>query len=59
MARRKTIANALARGIGMEPNAARSLLDEAGIDPSRRGETLAVEEWIALARASLARCGAP
>jgi 16S rRNA (adenine1518-N6/adenine1519-N6)-dimethyltransferase len=59
MARRKTIANALARGLGMEPDAARSLLDDAGIDPSRRGETLAVVEWVALARASLARFGAP
>lgn len=54
MARRKTIANALARGLGMEPGDARRLLDETGIDPSRRGETLGVEEWVALARASLA-----
>ena len=51
--RRKTIANALARGLAMEPAAARRLLDEAGIDDSRRGETLAVEEWLALAKACL------
>ena len=51
--RRKTVANALARGLAMEPAAARRLLDEAGIDDTRRGETLAVEEWLALARASL------
>jgi 16S rRNA (adenine1518-N6/adenine1519-N6)-dimethyltransferase len=56
-ARRKTVANALARGIGMEPEAVRHLLDEARIDPARRGETLGVEEWIALARASLRQAG--
>ncbi|HLQ67167.1 MAG TPA: 16S rRNA (adenine(1518)-N(6)/adenine(1519)-N(6))-dimethyltransferase RsmA [Candidatus Limnocylindrales bacterium] len=49
--RRKTVANALARGMGVEPDAARRLLSEAGVDPGRRGETLAVEEWLNLARA--------
>jgi 16S rRNA (adenine1518-N6/adenine1519-N6)-dimethyltransferase len=48
--RRKTIANALARGIGIEPAAARRLLLAAGVDPVRRGETLGVKEWLALAR---------
>jgi 16S rRNA (adenine1518-N6/adenine1519-N6)-dimethyltransferase len=49
--RRKTVANALARGMGVEPEEARRLLIGAGIDPGRRGETLSVEEWLELARA--------
>lgn len=48
--RRKTVANALARGLGMEPAEARGLLQAAGVDPGRRGETLGVEEWLAVAR---------
>lgn len=50
--RRKTVANALARGLGMEAEDARALLLEAGVDPGRRGETLSVDEWVAVARAS-------
>ena len=49
--RRKTIANALAHGLGIEANAARALLAEAGLDPVRRGETLSVEEFVTLGRA--------
>ncbi|HEX7077139.1 MAG TPA: 16S rRNA (adenine(1518)-N(6)/adenine(1519)-N(6))-dimethyltransferase RsmA [Candidatus Eisenbacteria bacterium] len=56
--RRKTMANALARGLGLPAAAVRSLLIDAGIDPVRRGETLAPEEWIGLARAWRRR-GAP
>ncbi|MGE5179194.1 MAG: 16S rRNA (adenine(1518)-N(6)/adenine(1519)-N(6))-dimethyltransferase RsmA [Bacteroidota bacterium] len=48
--RRKTVANALAHGLGIEPAKARAMLLEAGVDPARRGETLSVPEWIALAR---------
>jgi len=49
--RRKTLANALGRALGMEGAAVRAWLDAAHVDPGRRGETLAVDEWIALAKA--------
>lgn len=48
--RRKTIANALAHGLGWTAEMARGNLSSAGIDPKRRGETLTVQEWLALAR---------
>lgn len=48
--RRKTIANSLARGLGLEAGEARALLESAEIDPGRRGETLGIDEWLALAR---------
>ena len=48
--RRKTLANALGRALGMEGTAVRAWLEAARVDPGRRGETLAVDEWIALAR---------
>lgn len=51
--RRKTVANALARGLGVEAGEAKRLLAEAKIEPSRRGETVSVAEWLALARASM------
>lgn len=53
--RRKTVANALARGLELDVEQVRRLLLEAGVDPVRRGETLSVEEWIALARAAARR----
>jgi 16S rRNA (adenine1518-N6/adenine1519-N6)-dimethyltransferase len=49
--RRKTIGNALARGLGIAGEEARGLLQAAGVDSKRRGESLAVEEWLAVARA--------
>lgn len=58
ISRRKTIANALARGMRVEPEAARRLLIEADVEPGRRGETLGVEDWLNLARA-WARAGRP
>jgi 16S rRNA (adenine1518-N6/adenine1519-N6)-dimethyltransferase len=51
MGRRKTVANALARGMDANPETVRGLLIRAGIDPVRRGETLSVDEWLELARA--------
>ncbi len=48
--RRKTLANSLARGLGLEAGEARALLASADIDPGRRGETLGIDEWLALAR---------
>ena len=47
-ARRKQLHNAIGRGLGLEPEAARSLLAQAGIDPTRRAQTLSLDEWAAL-----------
>lgn len=47
--RRKTLKNALAAsGLGIDPQTALQALDKAGIDPSRRAETLSVSEFVAL-----------
>lgn len=56
--RRKTIANALTRGLSIDVAAVRALLIEACVDPAARGETLGLEAWVALARAWRRR-GAP
>lgn len=49
--RRKQLRNALANGLGGTPDAAAALLHRAGIDATRRAETLSLEEWSALYRA--------
>jgi 16S rRNA (adenine1518-N6/adenine1519-N6)-dimethyltransferase len=46
-ARRKTLRNALQQALGAEVT--RSVLDAAGIDGQRRGETLSIEEFGGLA----------
>jgi 16S rRNA (adenine1518-N6/adenine1519-N6)-dimethyltransferase len=48
--RRKTLLNSLARGLGMTVLEARGLLASAGIDSSRRAETLGIDDWLAVAR---------
>ena len=48
---RKQLANSLAQGLGLTKEVVSSLLEEAAIDPSRRAETLTIEEWAALLRA--------
>jgi 16S rRNA (adenine1518-N6/adenine1519-N6)-dimethyltransferase len=48
---RKQLRNALALGLSIDPAAARSLLDTANIDPSRRAQTLSLDEWGCLYRA--------
>lgn len=53
--RRKTIANALAHGLEVGADEARTLLADAGLDPARRGETLSPAEFVTLARAWLRR----
>lgn len=55
--RRKTLANSLARGLGMDVAEARSFLETAGVDPGRRAETLSIDEWVGLARVYAARGG--
>jgi 16S rRNA (adenine1518-N6/adenine1519-N6)-dimethyltransferase len=48
--RRKTLANALAGGLGRERSEVDAILSAAGVDGSRRGETLGVAEFAAIAR---------
>ncbi|MNY72429.1 Ribosomal RNA small subunit methyltransferase A [compost metagenome] len=48
--RRKTLSNAL-KGAGFEQAALDAAFAATGIDPTRRGETLSLEELAALARA--------
>ncbi len=48
--RRKNLANALAAGLGIAAERARSLCDSAEVDPGRRAETLTIEEFARLAR---------
>jgi 16S rRNA (adenine1518-N6/adenine1519-N6)-dimethyltransferase len=50
--KRKQLRNALSGGLRLEPSAVDALLTQAGIDPRRRAETLALEEWGTIARAA-------
>jgi 16S rRNA (adenine1518-N6/adenine1519-N6)-dimethyltransferase len=43
--KRKTLRNALAAGLHIEPSTAEALLKHAQIDPMRRAETLSLSEW--------------
>lgn len=49
---RKQLRNALALGLSLEPEAAAALLHRAGISPQRRAQTLTIEEWAQVYRAS-------
>ena len=51
--KRKQLKNALAEGLHLTNDAVNTLLEAAAIDPRRRAETLTLEEWAALARASV------
>ena len=48
--RRKTLANALSAGLGRPADALRAAAEAAGIDPSRRAETLTMTEFAELTR---------
>jgi 16S rRNA (adenine1518-N6/adenine1519-N6)-dimethyltransferase len=48
--KRKQLKNSIGSGLGISHPDAAALLDEAGIDPTRRAETLTLEEWAALTR---------
>jgi 16S rRNA (adenine1518-N6/adenine1519-N6)-dimethyltransferase len=50
--RRKSLANALAAGLGLATERARALVAGAGIDPGRRAETLSLAEFARLAEAA-------
>ena len=43
--KRKTLRNSLSAGLSISPAGAADLLEQAGIDPQRRAETLSLEEW--------------
>jgi 16S rRNA (adenine1518-N6/adenine1519-N6)-dimethyltransferase len=43
--KRKTLRNALAGGLAWPASKAGKLLEDAGIEPSRRAETLSIPEW--------------
>jgi 16S rRNA (adenine1518-N6/adenine1519-N6)-dimethyltransferase len=43
--KRKTLRNALAGGLHLQPSTTTELLSSAGIDPMRRAETLNIGEW--------------
>jgi 16S rRNA (adenine1518-N6/adenine1519-N6)-dimethyltransferase len=47
--RRKSLANALAAGLGLATERARQLVEAAAIDPGRRAETLSLAEFARLA----------
>jgi 16S rRNA (adenine1518-N6/adenine1519-N6)-dimethyltransferase len=47
---RKQIRNSLAHSLDMPPSQVALLLEEAGIEPKRRAETLSLEEWRELFR---------
>jgi 16S rRNA (adenine1518-N6/adenine1519-N6)-dimethyltransferase len=46
--RRKTLANALAGGLGRSLDSIRQAAAQSGVDPGRRAETLTIEEFVAL-----------
>jgi 16S rRNA (adenine1518-N6/adenine1519-N6)-dimethyltransferase len=50
-ARRKQLRNGLAVGLRCSPTEAEAMLAEAGLKPSRRAQTLTLEEWSGLYRA--------
>jgi 16S rRNA (adenine1518-N6/adenine1519-N6)-dimethyltransferase len=50
---RKTLANSLSDGLKIAKPAATELLANATIDPAKRPEALAVEDWVRLFRCSI------
>ncbi len=48
--RRKQLANTLSTGLGFAKSEVAAKLQQAGIDPARRPETLTLEEWAAVER---------
>lgn len=46
--KRKTLLNSLSGGLAISKDEARALLEGAGIEPTRRAQTLALEDWHAL-----------
>jgi len=57
--RRKTINNALRGGLSCDASIITDALNQAGIDPIRRAETLGVYEFVNLTNAFITICGVP
>lgn len=55
--RRKTLLNSLTGVCGLAKENVKEVLEEAGVDPVRRAETLSIEEFAAIANGVSARCG--
>ncbi len=49
--KRKTVLNSLAAALPADRTVIRSTLEEVGIDPMRRAETLSVDDWVRLLHA--------
>jgi len=49
--RRKQLRNSLAQGLGLLPALVEDVLQQCGVDPRRRAQTLSMEEWKALSQA--------
>ena len=49
--KRKQLHNSLRHGLQLPPAVVTQALEEAGIRPERRAQTLSIAEWAALARA--------
>jgi 16S rRNA (adenine1518-N6/adenine1519-N6)-dimethyltransferase len=50
-ANRKQLINSLTQGLGQDKTAILAVIEKAGIEPSRRAETLTIDEWVTLWRA--------
>ncbi len=48
--KRKQLKNSMGSGLGLSHADAAKILEEAGVDPSRRAETLTLEEWARITR---------
>jgi 16S rRNA (adenine1518-N6/adenine1519-N6)-dimethyltransferase len=46
--KRKTLRNALSAGLGLSPALVEEALEQAGVNPQRRAETLSIQEWVHL-----------
>lgn len=55
--RRKTLLNSLTGVCGLAKEIVKEVLEEAGVDPVRRAETLSIEEFAAIANGVSDRCG--
>ena len=55
--RRKTLLNSLTGVNGLSKDEVRAVLQEAGIDPVRRAETLDIKEFAVIANIVAAHCG--
>jgi 16S rRNA (adenine1518-N6/adenine1519-N6)-dimethyltransferase len=48
--KRKTVLNSLSASLPADREVVRSALQDAGVDPIRRAETLSIDEWLAVGR---------